>query len=141
MTMLTALRDHPLERVTVHGFNALPTALLGVPPEQYFLVQLLLQSLGFVKHSNFSSDWGWFGRWFIQSPRAHRIHHSIQTDHFDTNFATIFQFWDVIFGTSMHVPVSTRIDIGLPDEEVSRGPIRAIFRTTSEFYASLVRSF
>lgn len=137
MTMLTALRDHPLERAMVHGFNAVPTAMLGVPPEQYLVAQLLLQALGFLKHSNFDSNWGWVGRWLIQSPRAHRLHHSDRHEHFDYNFASIFQFWDVLFGTALQSNDSEAITIGLPEPVRSEGPIRAILTTSKDFYASL----
>ena len=137
MTMLTALRDHPLERVILQAFKAVPTALLGVPPQQYLVVQLLLQSLGFLKHSNLDANWGWIGRWLIQSPRAHHFHHSSRPEHFDANFASIFQFWDVIFGTSLHSTDHHPIEFGLPESAPADGPIRAICRTTKDFYISL----
>ncbi len=137
MTMLNALRDHPLERTMVHGFNAVPTAMLGVPPEHYLAAQLLLQALGFLKHSNFDSNWGWVGRWLIQSPRAHRLHHGNRPEYFDCNFASIFQFWDVLFGTALQSNDSTTITIGLPEPEPQESPIRAIWRTAKDFYASL----
>ncbi|TXC65463.1 sterol desaturase family protein [Piscinibacter aquaticus] len=67
-TMLTTLRDHPMERVLLHSAGAIPSALLGMPPSHYLAAQLLLQSVGFLKHSNLDSDWGWLGRWVVQSP-------------------------------------------------------------------------
>jgi hypothetical protein len=62
MAMLNGLRDHPLERAMVHGFNAVPTAMLGVLPEHYLAAQLWLQTLGFLKRGNFDSNWASAGR-------------------------------------------------------------------------------
>jgi sterol desaturase/sphingolipid hydroxylase (fatty acid hydroxylase superfamily) len=33
------------------------------------------------------------------SPQVHRIHHSLEPQHFDKNFAFVFPLWDVLFGT------------------------------------------
>jgi sterol desaturase/sphingolipid hydroxylase (fatty acid hydroxylase superfamily) len=35
----------------------------------------------------------------INGPQYHRIHHSVQPEHIDTNFAELFPVWDVLFGT------------------------------------------
>lgn len=35
----------------------------------------------------------------IVSPRMHRCHHSLHRDCFNTNFSTIFSFWDRLFGS------------------------------------------
>jgi sterol desaturase/sphingolipid hydroxylase (fatty acid hydroxylase superfamily) len=139
MTMLTALRDHPMERAVGHGFNAIPAALLGLPAEQYIVIQLGLQSLGFVKHSNIHSSWGWVGKWLIQSPSAHRIHHSKALEHHNTNFASIFQFWDVLFGTAIHPSQKTsrRAEIGLAPRLGSDRPLYLLARTTKDFYGSI----
>lgn len=46
-----------------------------------------------------------FGRlwWLATSPQWHRIHHSIQPEHRDKNFAFYFPLLDVVFGTA-YVP-------------------------------------
>ena len=33
------------------------------------------------------------------TPQMHRIHHSLMPEHLDKNFAFVFPFWDVLFGT------------------------------------------
>jgi len=47
-----------------------------------------------------------FGRWswFISDNVRHRIHHSIERQHFDKNFGIEFGFWDHLFGTA-YVPM------------------------------------
>ena len=41
---------------------------------------------------------GRFVSW-IGNPQWHRIHHSLQPEHFDKNFAGLLPLWDILFGT------------------------------------------
>jgi len=54
--------------------------------------------IGFLIHSKIDSDWGWFGRYVIQSPVHHRLHHKLDmstpTGHFG-----MAPIWDRLFGT------------------------------------------
>lgn len=43
-------------------------------------------------------------RWIMVDNRMHRIHHSLEKQHFDKNFGGIFSLWDRLFGT-MHWPL------------------------------------
>ncbi len=140
MTMLTALRDHPMERALLHGVNAVPAALLGMPAEHYIAAQLALQALGFAKHSNWHSNWGWVGRWLIQSPGAHRLHHSNDPSHYNCNFASVFQFWDVLFGTAKHPAIGTveGVRIGLSEDALPSGPLASMIAVVRGFYGRLL---
>lgn len=40
--------------------------------------------------------------WLIATPQTHRIHHSIEAQHRDRNFATFFPVIDLLFGTYCH---------------------------------------
>lgn len=137
MTMLTALRDHPLERSFLHCVNAVPAGLLGIPPEQYLLISIIMQAIGFLKHSNFNSGWGFLGRWIIQSPLAHRLHHSSNLAHHDCNFASIFQFWDVLFKTARESNEEEIIHIGVSDWPSSTSLTKAYLDVTISFYSSI----
>ncbi|WP_456669859.1 sterol desaturase family protein [Bradyrhizobium sp. USDA 3240] len=35
---------------------------------------------------------------WINNPQWHRIHHSVEMEHQDKNFAAFFPFWDILFG-------------------------------------------
>jgi sterol desaturase/sphingolipid hydroxylase (fatty acid hydroxylase superfamily) len=99
MTVLTATRDHPLERIMGTLFVVLPVALLAPPAKEVALLTLLVAVIGPLKHSGMDWGWGWFGKYVVQSPRAHRIHHSIEPQHHNKNYASIFSFWDHFFAT------------------------------------------
>src|SRR5207237_1101548 len=53
-------------------------------------------------HSPTTLNFGSFGA-VVADNRFHRIHHSLERDHFDKNFAITFSFWDRLFGTA-HTP-------------------------------------
>ena len=49
------------------------------------------------------------------TPRFHRIHHSLEPQHFDKNFGILFSFWDRLFGTAYHPVRDEWPDTGLGD--------------------------
>lgn len=95
--VVTASRQHPVNFVGVFVFN-LPLAALGASPDVLLWVNLLLSVLGYLTHSEIASDWGWFGRWVLQSPLHHRLHHKLSMDTPTGHFG-IMPIWDHLFGT------------------------------------------
>jgi sterol desaturase/sphingolipid hydroxylase (fatty acid hydroxylase superfamily) len=55
-------------------------------------------AIGFLIHSRIDSNWGWFGRWVIQSPNHHRRHHKLDMSELTGHFA-MAPIWDHLFGT------------------------------------------
>ena len=49
-------------------------------------------------HSSVPWTWGWFGKWVLISPAAHRIHHSANPLHYGKNLS-VLAVWDHAFGT------------------------------------------
>jgi sterol desaturase/sphingolipid hydroxylase (fatty acid hydroxylase superfamily) len=141
MTVFTAARDHPMERALSSMISALPATLIAVPADQFFIFILLIKAIGPLKHSNITSNWGLIGRYLLQSPAAHRIHHSINANHHNTNFASLFQFWDVIFGTSMHPSEEEAkvILIGVLNDEAQMPPLQYIINVFYDFGRALKR--
>jgi len=99
LTFITGARHLWLETAIVGAFFPSVAMLFKTPPE---IVTTAL-FLGFLPngcaHLNVRLHLGRFSTW-INSPQWHRIHHSIQPEHHDKNFAAIFPIWDVIFGTA-----------------------------------------
>lgn len=70
-------------------------SILGVP-----ILLFAFNIFGYnLRHSHIWLRWP--GRWSMvfPSPAHHHVHHSCHPDHFDKNFAFLFPFWDVLFGT------------------------------------------
>ncbi|MEI7932056.1 MAG: sterol desaturase family protein [Alphaproteobacteria bacterium] len=95
--VVTTARQHPAAFVGIAVIN-IPLAVLGASPEVMIFVNMLVTTLGFVIHSQMNSDWGFVGRWIVQSPQHHRLHHKLdmteKTGHF-----SIAPVWDRLFGT------------------------------------------
>jgi sterol desaturase/sphingolipid hydroxylase (fatty acid hydroxylase superfamily) len=62
-------------------------------------VNLLVLGLGFLIHSRIDSDWGWIGRWVVQSPTHHRLHHVLDISTRPVGHFSMTPIWDRLFGT------------------------------------------
>jgi sterol desaturase/sphingolipid hydroxylase (fatty acid hydroxylase superfamily) len=95
--VLNSVRTHPAVFTDLVAIT-LPTALCGVSPEVIVDVSFFVLVLRYVIHSRINSDWGWFGRYILQSPVHHRLHHildqSVPVGHFG-----LLPLWDRLFGT------------------------------------------
>jgi sterol desaturase/sphingolipid hydroxylase (fatty acid hydroxylase superfamily) len=135
MTVLTAARDHPMERALGSMIVTIPAAMVDMPAENFLMVMLMAKMIGLIKHSNLLTNWGWFGKYVIQSPAAHRVHHSIDPVHYNTNFSSLFQFWDILFKTSYH-PQSAEtkfLKIGVNGDSGQLPAINYLWRIYSGF--------
>jgi sterol desaturase/sphingolipid hydroxylase (fatty acid hydroxylase superfamily) len=68
-------------------------------------VSFLIILHGHFIHSNTRLHLGIL-RVFFADNRFHRIHHSVQPEHFDKNFGSATTVWDRLFGTA-HFPSRT----------------------------------
>ena len=77
----------------------LPLLLLfGSLAPHAFAAFVMFRLYGFINHSNVRIGLGGATAW-IAGPQWHRIHHSVQPEHRDKNFAAFFPFIDKVFGT------------------------------------------
>jgi sterol desaturase/sphingolipid hydroxylase (fatty acid hydroxylase superfamily) len=97
-TMLTTFRQHPVDFLSVFVIN-LPLAMLGATVEVMLCVSILVASLGMLIHSNIDSSWGFVGRYLIQSPNHHRLHHVLDYKGTGVGHFGIMPVWDHLFGS------------------------------------------
>lgn len=95
--VITAGRQHPAAFTGFFLVN-LPIAILGAPADVMIYVNVLVVGIGFLIHSKIDANWGWVGRYLIQSPNHHRLHHKLDMSHPTGHFA-IAPIWDRLFGT------------------------------------------
>jgi sterol desaturase/sphingolipid hydroxylase (fatty acid hydroxylase superfamily) len=95
--VITGGREHPAAFVSIFLIN-LPMAALGATPEAMIYVNVVVTVLGFVIHSRIDSGFGWVGRYVIQSPNHHRLHHKLDMSH-PTGHFSMAPVWDHLFGT------------------------------------------
>lgn len=73
-------------------------AVLGNLAPHWVAAFLMFRLWGYFIHANIRLDLGWLTP-VIAGPQFHRIHHSRLPQHIDKNFATLFPFIDIAFGT------------------------------------------
>jgi sterol desaturase/sphingolipid hydroxylase (fatty acid hydroxylase superfamily) len=59
-------------------------------------------------------------RGIFVTPRFHRIHHSLEPQHFDKNFGILFSFWDRLFGSAFNPASDEWPATGLADRQEAR---------------------
>lgn len=113
--VVTAHRESVLVAPWSSFYFAIPLGILGTPPTVFIPVAFLLEAHALLVHSRFMFSWGRFGDWFLISPRAHRMHHSIDMNHWGHNYGFTFAFWDHLFGTYWVREVPQELPVGVPD--------------------------
>ena len=125
MDVSTASRFHFGELILSTGYRSLQVVLIGADPFTLLLFEILVITAAQFHHSNLRLPLGFergLGR-ILVTPRMHGIHHSIVRDETDSNWSTIFPFWDRLHGTLRLGVAQGEITIGVPsyreDREVS----------------------
>jgi len=95
--LAVALRQAVLSPVTVMPFY-LPLAVLGVPLLPFFIVNALSTLYQFWIHTELVDRMGVLER-VINTPSLHRVHHGVNPECLDKNYAATFICWDQLFGT------------------------------------------
>jgi sterol desaturase/sphingolipid hydroxylase (fatty acid hydroxylase superfamily) len=115
----TGVRFHPLESVfTTAAFTA-AIALLGLPAVAVLISEILSTVITFAEHGNIRmpSRLERVLSLFIVTPGVHRTHHSSSIAETNSNYGTLFTWWDRAFGTYVAEPVAghDRMTFGLGD--------------------------
>jgi len=95
--LAVALRQAVLSPVTVMPFY-LPLAVLGVPLFPFFIVNALSTLYQFWIHTELVGRMGALEH-VINTPSLHRVHHGVNPEYLDKNYAATFICWDQLFGT------------------------------------------
>ena len=116
-------REHVGETIVAATLVFVPSRLLGLDAPTAGALTFLMIFINAFIHANIRTNLGLLRYVFI-SPQAHRVHHSASPEHIDTNFGTVFAFWDYIFGTRYHgdneYPTTGIHDVAFPREKPGR---------------------
>lgn len=112
----SALRFHIGELMLSLITRAMLFALFGIDALLLIIYSTVLFFVIVLHHSNLriSDKADLFLRKFIVSPRMHRIHHSTIRTETDSNYSSIFPYWDKIFRSYNKHPLQP-IEFGLPE--------------------------
>jgi len=112
----TAFRFHFGEIALSSAFTVIQMSLIGPSPWAFAIYQLAFQAEVIFHHSNLRLPIG-FERLlskFIVTPRMHGIHHSQVRRENNSNFGTVFTWWDRLHRTlGLNVP-QAKVIIGIP---------------------------
>ena len=95
---LSSVRLHPLNDTVVRLFQTIPFLVLGFQPKLLAGYIPFLTLYAILLHANVRWTLGPF-KYAIASPGFHRWHHTSETEGLDKNFAGLFAFYDLLFGT------------------------------------------
>jgi sterol desaturase/sphingolipid hydroxylase (fatty acid hydroxylase superfamily) len=97
---LSAHRQHPIEVMMIVVVTVAPPVILGLAPETIAGVVVFQKLHLFLSHSNTRLPFGPL-RYLFVTPRHHHWHHEVDAR---CNYAGLFPFLDVIFGTYHDAP-------------------------------------
>ena len=102
----TSVRHHPAETLVSLLFNGLAIWLLGLDPVAAASVPAVQLMLAFYQHANMRTHplFESILKPFIVTADMHQIHHSLDLKEGNSNFGTIFPWWDQLFGTYVANP-------------------------------------
>jgi sterol desaturase/sphingolipid hydroxylase (fatty acid hydroxylase superfamily) len=97
----TSLRFHPCEFILSHCQKFLWVILWGPSIEAFLIFEMGITIANQFHHANirFPSRLDRILRWVIITPTYHAAHHTVDKETSDNTFATIFIWWDRLFGT------------------------------------------
>ncbi|MEM6271627.1 MAG: sterol desaturase family protein [Bacteroidota bacterium] len=93
-----ALRQSISTIVSAWAILYLPLALIGVPAKVIAIAAPIHLFAQFWYHTRLIGRMG-FLEAIIVTPSHHRVHHAMNPEYLDRNFAQIFIIWDKLFGT------------------------------------------
>lgn len=124
LNQFSDLRYHVVDYVLSQSIVVLPFKVLAidVPTVTFFVLAQIWYTRFY--HSNVRTNLGPL-RYLLVTPQSHRVHHSRDPRHFDTNFGVHTCLWDRLFGTYYpghdEYPATGVNDPDFPVERTVRG--------------------
>jgi sterol desaturase/sphingolipid hydroxylase (fatty acid hydroxylase superfamily) len=130
----TAFRFHFGEIVLSTGFSILQVSLIGPSPWAFAVYQLVFQAEVLFHHSNIRMpvDAERFLNKVLVTPRMHGIHHSQVHRENNSNFGTVFPWWDRLHRT---------LGVNIPQDEIVIGIPGYTLREDNSFWNALLIPF
>ena len=120
----TSLRFHPGEVLLSQGVYLAAIVVLGPPAAAVFFLELADVAQNIFVHANIALP-QWIDtrlRRLLITPDMHRIHHSGERSDQNTNFGTIFPWWDKLFGTYRRESIKgDEMEVGLRELSIQQG--------------------
>ena len=101
MDTTTALRFHPVEIIFSNILRIYVFLILGLNLRELLIYETVLLPVILFHHSNVNlpEKYDKLLRTLIVTPNMHRVHHSWTRKETDSNYSSVFSFWDRLFGS------------------------------------------
>jgi sterol desaturase/sphingolipid hydroxylase (fatty acid hydroxylase superfamily) len=116
ITVVTGARHLWLAGVVNASYFPIMAILFKVSPQMASVIYALYFLPDGFAHLNYRRSLGRFVV-LLNNPQWHRIHHSVEPEHFNKNFASLFPFMDLMFGTAYFPKKDEYPDTGLLPSE------------------------
>lgn len=117
----TALRFHPVEIWLSMLLKIIVVFVFGVSALAVILFEVILNGMALFNHANIRlpEKIETALRMFVVTPDMHRIHHSVRSDEFNSNFGFNLSLWDRLFSSYCGVPRESQelMTIGQSDHQ------------------------
>ncbi len=121
LDVTSASRFHPGELLFSALLRTCLIPIFGLSIEQILIYEFVLMPVILFCHSNvaISEKWDRGLRWLIVSPRMHWVHHSELIKETNSNYSSIFSFWDRLAKTYIFRKDPEKIQYGLDDKKIT----------------------
>lgn len=123
---LTHARLHPVNVLTIATVGLLTRFIFGIDGAAVVIATWLGNAIAVWEHLNLDFAWPRPFCFLFVSPRFHRWHHAAEPAAINKNFALIFPFYDLLFGT-YYCPDRLPSAYGIPATGAAEAPIPASF--------------
>ncbi|MGL1890376.1 MAG: sterol desaturase family protein [Spirochaetaceae bacterium] len=114
----SALRFHPLEILLSMLIKLLFVWVIGIDLTTLIIFEISINTFAIFNHGNFriNNKLNDFIQKIIITPNIHRIHHSTKLKECNSNYGTIFIFWDKLFRSIVLEPQlgHLKMNLGVP---------------------------
>ena len=139
LNFFTEYRVHPLDDIFVYTIGFIPIFMLDHSFVSVVAIVWLRHWHTRLYHSNVRSNLGPL-RYVLVTPQSHRVHHSIDPRHHDTNFGLTFSIWDHLFGTQWR-NYDEYPETGIEDHDFPFEQGTGVFGVVSRLVGQLVYPF
>ncbi|MCG9626120.1 sterol desaturase family protein [Vibrio mediterranei] len=136
MNFSTAFRQSLMYPLAGMWLFWMPLVIIGFDPKWVVFVVLLNLGLQFFVHTQWIRRLGPF-EWVINTPSHHRVHHGVNAQYIDKNYAGVLIIWDRMFGT--FEPEVEEVRYGISKPVNSFNPITVTFAEWKDMLNDLSR--
>lgn len=98
LNFFTDFRYHVLEYIVRQTFLVVPFLILKIGPPMIVGFVIFHTWYSRFYHGNIRTNMGPL-KYILVTPQSHRVHHSLDPRHRDTNYGAFFSTWDFLLGT------------------------------------------